>query len=112
MAIWDPLVDSVFESLKEAAKDLWEEGKENLPFLKEIALSVAEHTYQSQFGPPEYREAHKSAIKADYTAFEGRVHSESMRIKAEKREIFMTVLTTIAKTAFNFVKHFVGLPGA
>ena len=101
MAIWDGLLNSVLDTLKEQVKDLWEDGKENIPFLKDIAEQIAENTWKAAFGPPENRQQHLDAIKDLEAAVRIRISSESIRIKVKKREIFMTVLVAVAKTVLN-----------
>lgn len=104
---WKSLYEGIFEALKEETKELWEEGKENLPWLQDIAARLAEHAFKSRFGPEAERELHKEAIEDLKASVEIRLRSESIRIKLDKMETFRIVIMTTIRVALKIVTGFV-----
>ena len=100
---WKIFYQPVLDSLKEELKELWKEGKENLPWLEDIAMRTAKHAFMSKFGPEAQRAEHKEAIQSLKTAVEVRFRSESIRVKSEKQEVFRTVIMAVINTGVKFI---------
>lgn len=104
----EPLVESFTETIKEQvseiSSDIWDENK---TFLTQMAKDIGEFTWEAfKAQTDEEKEMWRGGIEDTHALITGRIHSESIRIKVEHRDAFVTVLMTVAKMAMKFALKF------
>jgi hypothetical protein len=96
---WDDLGASLYQTLREEAKDVWNAGAEDREWLRSIAQRIAKEKYLAARGESNsVRQAHATNLLHLEAQLRGEIVRKRMAFTAAGSVVFEKILVTVLKT--------------